>query len=120
MSESLGMMQGCDGVESKKVTKYIKIIRPEREVTIAELEDKSLYLEFISRLAEHDGKEVKHVLRLVPESWALMNQAMVVAMDYFELDNLADFITAHQADGQTQFMCEGGKISYYPEVKDEH
>jgi len=71
-----------------------------------------LYLEFVSR-ATHDGKEVKHVLRLNPESWALMNQAMVVSMEYLELDSLSAILDSHVADGLSQFVCVGGNDALF-------
>lgn len=105
-------MQGSQDCEPQEVKKYVKIIRPDREVTVAELADKTLYLEFVSR-ATHDGKEVKHVLRLNPESWALMNQAMVVSMEYLELDSLSAILDSHVADGLSQFVCVGGNDALF-------
>lgn len=109
-SGSLGMMRGGDGIEPQEVIKYIKIIRPDREVSIAELADNTLICEVRSRLAVNDNQLVVQTFRLLPETWALVNQAMVVAMDYFEIgEGLTKFIEGHMDDGLTKFTCAGGK-----------
>lgn len=81
-SGSLGMMRGGDGIEPQEVIKYIKIIRPDREVSIAELADNTLICEVRSRLAIHNSQLVVQTFRFTPETWALVSQAMLVAIDY--------------------------------------
>lgn len=73
-SGSLGMMRGGDGIEPQEVIN--------REVSIAELADNTLICEVRSRLTIHNSQLVVQTFRFTPETWALVSQAMLVAIDY--------------------------------------